>query len=54
MPAVARNIILAAALIACLAAAARGVAALPGMMRGGGTGQLHTSEEVLFEILKGN
>jgi len=48
-----RNIILAAGFIACVTAAARGVALLPQAMQGQNIGPVHFAEEVLLETLKG-
>ena len=48
-----RNILLAAGFVACALGAAFCVAALPEVMRGG-IFPLHTSEELLFEVLNGD
>jgi hypothetical protein len=49
-----KSAIIAAAFIACAVVAARGIAALPQLMRGAGIGPVHTSHELLFEILNGD
>jgi hypothetical protein len=49
-----RTVLLAAGFVACIMAAARGVAALPKAMHGGGIGPLYTSEEAFFRTLNGD
>jgi len=49
-----RKILLSVGFIACALGAARGIAALPELMRGAGIGPLHTSETLLIEILNGD
>ena len=39
---------------ACALGVARGIAALPELMRGAGIGPLHSSQDLIFEILNGD